>query len=194
MARLPSTSLRSISMAMPLLPPSVLRRHPGIASRIRGGTGLPPTGSGPPEPPQAPLRQGCCFSLPRPTLPLMQTHASPPQRPHNHSTASATTLRFQRSHDRLGVSHPAMFAGAPFIGEGMIHNLSPTGCLIECDRPVLEGGYVTVRLLLPDQVRALVVELAAIRWVRDGYFGIEFLRLPPPDHSRLAMFLAAYRR
>ena len=87
-----------------------------------------------------------------------------------------------------------MFAGAPFIGEGMIHNLSHTGCLIECDRPVLEGGYVTVRLLLPDQVRALVVELAAIRWVRDGYFGIEFLRLPPPDHSRLAMFLAAYRR
>lgn len=87
-----------------------------------------------------------------------------------------------------------MFAGAPFIEEGFIHNLSQTGCLIECDRSVLDGSYITVRLLLPDHIPALVVDLAAIRWVRAQYFGIEFLRLPPPDRSRLERFLSAHRR
>lgn len=86
-----------------------------------------------------------------------------------------------------------MFAGAPFIEEGFIRNLSETGCLIECDRSVLNGSYITVRLLLPDHVRALVVELAAIRWVHERYFGLEFLRLPPSDHSRLEQFLSAHR-
>ncbi len=87
-----------------------------------------------------------------------------------------------------------MFAGAPGIGEGVIHNLSESGCLIECERKVLEGSYVTVRLWLPDQVRALVIELAAIRWVREHYFGMEFLRLPAPDRSRLCQFLSAHHR
>ena len=86
-----------------------------------------------------------------------------------------------------------MFAGAPFIGEGLIHNLSETGCLIECERRVLEGSYVTARLLLPDHVRALVIELAAIRWVREHCFGIEFLRVPAEDHSRLRRFLSPHR-
>ncbi len=87
-----------------------------------------------------------------------------------------------------------MFAGAPCIEEGFIHNLSETGCLIECDHSVLNGSYITVRLLLPDHARALVIDLAAIRWVREQYFGIEFLRLPPSDHSRLDQFLSAHRR
>ncbi|MCS6325824.1 MAG: PilZ domain-containing protein [Nitrospira sp.] len=91
------------------------------------------------------------------------------------------------------MSCPIMFAGAPFIGEGLIHNLSETGCLIECERRVLEGSYVTARLLLPDHVRALVIELAAIRWVREHCFGIEFLRVPAEDRSRLRRFLSPHR-
>ena len=86
-----------------------------------------------------------------------------------------------------------MFAGARFIGEGSVLNLSLDGCLLEGERTILEGSYLTVRLLLPDNARALVVELAAVRWVRTQYFGIEFLRLPPLELSRLEHFLCAYR-
>lgn len=87
-----------------------------------------------------------------------------------------------------------MFASAAFIGEGLIHNLSPMGCLVECEHMVLEGSYITAGLFLPDHIRALTIELAAVRWVRDHYFGIEFLRLPTPAHSRLDDFLSVHRR
>ena len=87
-----------------------------------------------------------------------------------------------------------MFSGALFIGEGLIHNLSQTGCLVECHRRMLEGSYMAVRLLLPDTTPALIIELAAVRWIREEYFGIEFLKLPTSDQARLAHFLLAHQR
>ncbi len=86
-----------------------------------------------------------------------------------------------------------MFAGAQFIGEGTLLNLSPDGCLLECERTVMEGSYLALRLLLPDNARALVIELTAVRWVRTHYLGIEFLRLPTPERNRLDRFLSAHR-
>lgn len=142
----------------------------------------------------SPLTQGYCFFPPRPTLQLMRSDMSSSQKSQIDRLTSTTTLTFQRSRDRLETSCPIMFAGAPAIGEGVIHNLSESGCLIECERKVLEGSYVTVRLLLPDHFRTLVIELAAIRWVREHYFGMEFLRLPAPDRSRLCQFLSAHHR
>jgi hypothetical protein len=82
-----------------------------------------------------------------------------------------------------------MFAAVPFIGEGAIHNLSQTGCRIECDRTVLKGSYITVRLLLPDNSRSLSVDLAAVRWIGERCFGIEFLRVPAAERTRLEQFL-----
>lgn len=87
-----------------------------------------------------------------------------------------------------------MFAGARFIGEGTILNLSPGGCLVEGKRTLMEGSYLTVRLLLPDNAPALAIDLAAVRWVHAHYFGIEFLRLPTLELSRLERFLTAHRR
>ncbi len=86
-----------------------------------------------------------------------------------------------------------MFAGAQFIGEGTVLNLSPDGCLLECERTVMEGSYLTVRLLLPDNAPALVIELTAVRWVRKQYFGMEFLRLPASERNRLDRFLSTHR-
>lgn len=103
-------------------------------------------------------------------------------------------LIFQRSRDRLGIVCPVMFSGAFFIGEGLIHNLSHTGCLVECNRSMLEGSYMAVRLLLPDTIHALIIELAAVRWIRGKYFGMEFLKLPTSDQARLAHFLLAHQR
>lgn len=87
-----------------------------------------------------------------------------------------------------------MFAGVRFIGEGTVLNLSSDGCLLEGERTVMEGSYLTVRLLLTDNARALVIDLAAVRWVRMHYVGIEFLRLPALELRRLEQFLTAHRR
>lgn len=124
----------------------------------------------------------------------MQSHLSTPRTSRIHPSSSETILSFQRSRDRLGIAFPVMFAGARFIGEGTVLNLSAEGCLLEGERTVMEGSYLTVRLLLPDNARALVIDLAAVRWVHTHYFGIEFLRLPALERHRLEQFLTAYRR
>ena len=83
-----------------------------------------------------------------------------------------------------------MFAGVPFIGEGILHNLSQVGCRIECHRSVLEGSYMTLRILLPNDERSLSIDLAAIRWVREQCFGVEFLRISDTEQARLNRTLA----
>lgn len=93
----------------------------------------------------------------------------------------------------MGILCPVMFAGAAFIGEGTALDLSLAGCLIEGNRAVLGGSYLTMRLLLPDNRPALIVDLAAVRWVRKNHLGIEFLRLPSLERHRLQRFLIAHR-
>ncbi|MBX3237016.1 MAG: PilZ domain-containing protein [Nitrospiraceae bacterium] len=105
-----------------------------------------------------------------------------------------TKLHFQRAWDRLPVLCPVMFAGVPFIGEGFIRNISRDGCTVECDRIVLQGSYVKLRLWLADGASALAIDLAAVRWVREQYFGLEFLRLTEAERTRLDEFLVHHRR
>lgn len=124
----------------------------------------------------------------------MYAYSSTSQQSQGYHLASTTMLTFQRSRNRLEVRCPAMLAGAAYLSEALIHNLSEAGCLVECEHTILAGSCITARLLLPDQAPALVIEVAAIRWVRQHHFGIEFLRTPAPDHSRLNRFLSSYRR
>ena len=86
-----------------------------------------------------------------------------------------------------------MFSGMPAIGEGLTLNVSPHGCTVEGMRTVLDGSYMKLRLFLPDLHSSLRVELAAVRWVLGPYFGVEFLRLPVQDRSRLDQFLDDFR-
>ena len=64
------------------------------------------------------------------------------------------------------------------MGEGILTNLSLTGCSIMCDREVLRGSDVRVSVLLPDRAPALSIDLGTVKWVQGCEFGVEFLRLP----------------
>lgn len=86
-----------------------------------------------------------------------------------------------------------MFSGMPAIGEGVTLNLSSRGCTVEGMRNVLSGSYMKLHLLLPDPGSSLRIELAAVRWVIESYFGVEFLRIPAEDRRRLSLFLDDFR-
>lgn len=93
--------------------------------------------------------------------------------------------RYFRTYHRFPLHYPVIFGGAPFVGEGVLINLSLKGCSILCDREVLCGSDVRVSVLLPNQTQALSIDLGTIKWVQGHQFGVEFLRLPLAARQRL---------
>lgn len=87
-------------------------------------------------------------------------------------------LPYARTYHRFPLFYPVIFGGTPFVGEGMLTNLSLMGCSVLCDREVLCGSDLRVSVMLPKQPQALSIELGTIKWVRGHQFGVEFLRLP----------------
>ena len=98
-------------------------------------------------------------------------------------------LRYSRTYHRFPLFYPVIFGGAPFVGEGILSNLSLMGCSVMCDREVLCGSDVRVSVLLPHQTPALSIDLGTIKWVQSCQFGVEFLRLPLEARQRLNSML-----
>jgi PilZ domain len=96
---------------------------------------------------------------------------------------------YSRTSHRFPLHYPVVFGGAPFVGEGILTNLSLKGCSVLCDREVLRGSDVRVSVLLPDQRTSLSIELGTIKWVQGEQFGVEFLRVPLEARQRLNSML-----
>jgi len=99
--------------------------------------------------------------------------------------AMMPTRQYSRTYHRFPLFYPVIFGGAPFVGEGILTNLSLMGCSIMSDREVLCGSDVRMSVLLPSQKPALSIELGTIKWVQGHEFGVEFLRLPLDARERL---------
>jgi len=99
------------------------------------------------------------------------------------------TRAYHRSLYRLPVTYPAMYSVMSMVGEGTITNLSAVGCTIETDQPLLADQDVALRLLLPDQLDSLPIELAHVRWANGKQAGIEFVQVEPTANLRLHGFV-----
>lgn len=73
--------------------------------------------------------------------------------------------------------------------EGVLRNLSLQGCSIVSDRELVLGSIVRVSLLLPDQVRALPIEIGRVIWAQGFGCGLEFMELSLPTRLRLGRIL-----
>lgn len=93
--------------------------------------------------------------------------------------------RFQRFADN---SHVA-FASETVKGEGRLENLSLGGAAILSDLPMARGDYVTMSITFPTQAGAIQVDLAPVRWVKEGSFGVEFIRMAPGSQQQLKQYL-----
>jgi PilZ domain len=103
--------------------------------------------------------------------------------------AAMVPRQHTRTYHRFPLCYPVVFGGAPFVGEGVLTNLSLMGCSVLCDQEVLRGSDVRVSVLLPDQTPALSIDLGTIKWVQGCEFGVEFLRLPLAARQRLNRLL-----
>jgi len=82
-----------------------------------------------------------------------------------------------------------MYCVISTVGEGKITNLSPVGCTIETDEPLLADQNVALRLLLPDQRESLPIDEAQVRWVHGNLAGIEFIQMERAANLRLHGFV-----
>ncbi len=64
-------------------------------------------------------------------------------------------------------------------------NISKLGCAVQSDQQVEEGAHLNLFLRLPVGAVLMKIELAVVRWVRGGLFGVEFVRIHPTEQERL---------
>jgi hypothetical protein len=81
------------------------------------------------------------------------------------------------------------FFSGEIEGEGIITNISTSGCRAESDINMAEGLDVQVIIFLLDQSPSVKVERASVRWVSGNAFGLSFILFFPSERARLCTFI-----
>ena len=95
----------------------------------------------------------------------------------------------QRKFQRFADHSHVVFAGETVKGEGRVDNLSLGGAAVLSDLAIARGDYLSLKITFPTQAGALEVDLAPVRWVKEGSFGVEFIRIAPGSQQRLKEYL-----
>lgn len=87
-----------------------------------------------------------------------------------------TKLMQPRCRVRIPVGYPANIQSDAGTGEGVLLDLSPTGCRLRSDIDLNEGAYLALQIAVAQEPTPLEVEVSVVRWIKDGDLGVEFLR------------------
>ncbi|MBH0208354.1 MAG: hypothetical protein A4C66_04255 [Nitrospira sp. HN-bin3] len=69
--------------------------------------------------------------------------------------------------------------------EGILFDLSATGCRIQSNAALTPGNYLALHFEAPEAESSLAVEVSIVRWHKDNQFGIEFLRYAQNSRERI---------
>lgn len=92
---------------------------------------------------------------------------------------------------RVPVGYPTSIQSDTETGEGVLLDLSPSGCRVRSNIALNEGAYLTLQIAVSRKRPPLAVEVSVVRWCRDGHFGVEFLRYKQGDRERVINLVAA---
>jgi hypothetical protein len=95
-----------------------------------------------------------------------------------------------RKSPRFQVRFPVVFSGESTQGYGRVINISTTGCAVESEASVSAGMGLRLMFSLPGYKDPLEVQLAPVRWLQPGRFGLEFIMMPAEAQVRLRQFLS----
>ena len=90
-----------------------------------------------------------------------------------------------RCRPRVPVGYPASIQSDTGAGEGVLLDLSPTGCKMRSDIALSAGSYLALQIAVAHEPIPLAVEVSVVRWCKDGHLGIEFLRYSKGDRERV---------
>ncbi len=74
-------------------------------------------------------------------------------------------------------------------GTGTLINLSMGGCSIETPTRVEKGAFLDLTLQTPVDDQTVRIEVARVRWIRFGAFGVEFYMMGKEDQAKLGLLL-----
>ena len=94
-----------------------------------------------------------------------------------------------RCYLRVPVRYPARIQCDTGAGEGVLFDLSPTGCRMRSDIALNAGTYLTLQISISEEPTPLAVEVSIVRWCKDGHLGVEFLRYSQGDRERVTRLL-----
>mgnify|MGYP001304073156 FL=1 len=92
----------------------------------------------------------------------------------------------QRKDLRFPVRFRSSFSSIVMVaGEGNLVDLSIRGCRIESPVDVQSGTTLEVRISAREHEPPIQIQQALVRWSRDRHFGLEFVKMPPEEWTRL---------
>lgn len=96
-----------------------------------------------------------------------------------------------REHPRIPVELRVLFSiiGHTEISQGTMFDLSASGCAVTSTASMSPGIGVKLLIHATELAVPITVYSAAVRWVKHGEFGVEFLRLTELDQNRLQRLL-----
>ncbi|HKY72571.1 MAG TPA: PilZ domain-containing protein [Nitrospira sp.] len=95
----------------------------------------------------------------------------------------------QRKYQRFSDQSFVTFSNGSMVGEGRLGNISLGGAAVFSDVAIARGSYLSLTITFTDQVDTITIELAPVRWVREGSFGVEFIRIAPKSQRRLKKYV-----
>jgi hypothetical protein len=90
-----------------------------------------------------------------------------------------------RKYGRIAVEFPASLSGASFRAQGLIVDISLSGCRVQSALAVKKDERLGVLIDVPGYDHPLYISQAAIRWAHADEFGMEFLEMELPDRQKL---------
>jgi hypothetical protein len=95
-----------------------------------------------------------------------------------------------RKHSRHAVKFPIEFTG-DYDGEGLLTNLSLSGCRLErADMLIEQDDILTLSLYPSLQESPVTIEAAVVRWISGLACGLEFFEVSPEAQHRLERYIA----
>jgi len=95
----------------------------------------------------------------------------------------------RREYERIEMKFPVSFFGQDIKGEGIVINVSMGGCTLQTPAEVETGALLNVSLQISKDVPPVIVDAGAVRNVRNGIIGVEFLLWQQSERERLQLFV-----
>ena len=98
-----------------------------------------------------------------------------------------------RKRGRIPVEFPASLSALTFRSTGIISNISLTGCRVESQMAVKKDDHLALLVELRGHEKPLYVTQAAIKWVNNEEFGLEFIQMELNERQRLYEIVEKFR-